>query len=375
MLLAEFEGKALLRSAGVAVPHGILARNPAQAAKGRIALPVAVKAQVGGGGRGKAGGVVRAATREQLVAAAERMFATEFSGERPRAILIEPWLAIERELYLAVTVDGRAGGYVVLYSPTGGIDVETDTPPLRYEVGPASNFRGDRLREVLRPVEADVALRERVIGLARTLLRIAASHDCTTLEINPLARLADGSLVAADAKVVCDDSAAFRSSDIAAAVEAERRRQPPPVAHALANKLMLVWLDGDVGIISSGAGMTMVTMDLIAAAGGQPACFLDCSANPTPDGYRVAFNLLDRNPKVTVILVTMFGDGVHIDRVARVMKEIMQKRRSKKPVVFRLNGTNAAKVAEVWAGTGLYNHATLETAAGQAVALAQAAPS
>lgn len=374
MLLAEFQGKALLRSAGVAVPHGILARNAAQAAKGRIALPVAVKAQVGGGGRGKAGGVVRAETREQLVAAAERIFATEFSGEKPRAILIEPWLAIERELYLAVTVDGRAGGYVILYSPAGGIDVETGTPPLRYEVGPASNFRGDRLREVLRPVEADVALRERLIGLARTLLRIAAGHDCTTLEINPLARLADGSLVAADAKVVCDDSAAFRSSDIATALEAERRRQPPPIARALANKLMLVWLDGDVGLISSGAGMTMITMDLIAAAGGQPACFLDCSANPTPDGYRVAFNLLDRNPKVTVILVTMFGNGVHIDRVARVMKEIMQKRRSKKPVVFRLNGTNAAKVPEVWAGTGLYNHATLETAAEQAVALAQAAP-
>lgn len=373
MLLAEFQGKALLSSAGVTVPHGILARNPAQAAKGRIALPVAVKAQVGGGGRGKAGGVVRAATREQLVAAAERMFTTEFSGERPRAILIEPWLAIERELYLAVTVDGRAGGYVVLYSPAGGIEVETGTPPLRYEVGPASSFRGDRLREVLRPVEADVALRERLIGLARTLLRIAASHDCTTLEINPLARLADGSLVAADAKVVCDDSAAFRSGDIAAAVEAERRRQPPPIARALANKLMLVWLDGDVGLISSGAGMTMVTMDLIAAAGGQPACFLDCSANPTPDGYRVAFNLLDRNPKVKVILVTMFGNGVHIDRVARVMKEIMQKRRSKKPVVFRLNGTNAAKVPEVWAGTGLNNHTTLETAAGKAVALAQAA--
>ena len=374
MLLAEFQGKALLRSAGVAVPHGILARNPAQAAKGRMALPAAVKAQVGGGGRGKAGGVVRAQTREQLVAAAERIFATEFSGQKPRAVLIEPWVAIERELYLAVTVDGRAGGYVVLYSPVGGIDVESGTPPLRYEVGPASNFRGYRLREVLRPVEAGVALRERLIELARTLLRIAARHDCTTIEINPLAQLADGSLLATDAKVVYDDSAAFRSSDIAAAVEAECRRHPPPIARALAHRLMLVWLDGDVGLISGGAGMTMVTMDLIDAAGGQPACFLDCSANPTPEGYRMAFNLLDRNPKVTVILVAMFGDGVHIDRVARVMKEIMQKRRAKKPVVFRLNGTNAAKVAEVWAGTELYNHAALETAVWQAVALARAAP-
>lgn len=374
MLLAEFQGKALLRAAGVAVPQGVLVRSPAQAAKRKFALPVAVKAQVGSGGRGKAGGVVRAETREQLVAAAARMFASEFSGEKPRAVLIEPWLAIERELYLAVTVDGRAGGYVVLYSPAGGIDVETGTPPLRYEVGPASAFRGHRLREVLRPVEADAGLRERLIGLARTLLRVAAGDDCTTIEINPLARLADGSLVAADAKVVCDDSAAFRSSDIAAAVEAERRRQPPWIARALAHRLMLVWLDGNVGLISSGAGMTMVTMDLVAAAGGQPACFLDCSANPTPEGYRMAFNLLDRNPKVAVILVAMFGDGVHIDRVARVMKEIMQKRRSRKPVVFRLNGTNAAKVAEVWAGTKLYNHATLETAVGQAVALALEPP-
>ena len=373
MLLVEYQSKDLLRSSGIAVPGGVLAYSPAQAAKVKIALPVAVKAQVSGGGRGKAGGVVRAETCEQIVAAAEQIFATQFFGETPRAVLIEPWLEIARELYLAVTVDGRAGGYVILYSPIGGIDVEAGAPPKRYEVGSAGSFRGDQLREILRPVEADSALRERLIALAQGLLRIATRHDCTTIEINPLVQLVDGSLVAADAKVVCDDAAAFRSSAIAAAVAADHRRQPLPIARALAGKLVLVWLDGNVGLISSGAGMTMVAMDLIAEAGGQPACFLDCSANPTPEGYRLAFNLLDRNPKVKVILASQFGDGVHIDRVARVMKEIMQERKSKKPVVFRLHGTNAEKVPEVWAGTNLYNHAKLETAVEQAVALANKA--
>ena len=132
---------------------------------------------------------------------------------------------------------------------------------------------------------------------------------------------------------------------------------------------MLVWLDGEVGLISGGAGMTMASMDLIGDAGGRPACFLDCSNNPTPDGYRLAFDLLDQAPAVKVILVSIFGGLTQMDRVARVMKDIMQQRRSRKPVVFRLNGTNAKQVADIFAGTGLSNHATLESAVAEAVAI------
>ena len=136
---------------------------------------------------------------------------------------------------------------------------------------------------------------------------------------------------------------------------------------------MLVWLDGDVGLVSGGAGMTMAAMDLIAEAGGKPACFLDCSSNPTPEGYRLAFRLLDEEPKVKVILVAIFGGGTHMNRVARSMKDNMAMRKSKKPVVFRLDGTYVDEVPAIFDTFGAHNHATLETAVKEAVKLAKQA--
>jgi len=369
MLLTEYEGKCLLREAGVTVSDGFLARSAVAVTRRKLTYPVAVKAQVASGSRGKAGGVVRAATPAGARSAARRILAMRFGAERPAAVLVEPWLTIKRELYLCVTVDPAAHGYVVLYAPRGGIDIEHGKPPLRYDVGPARNFRAYRLREIVRDIEPDASVREKVIALARRLVELASTRDCVTVEINPLAQLDDGSLVAADAKIVRDEYAAFRAPDIAASIANATRQQPRPIARALAGDLMLVWLDGEVGLISGGAGMTMATMDLIGDAGGRPACFLDCSNNPTPAGYRLAFDLLDQAPEVKVILVSIFGGLTQMDRVARVMKDIMQQRRSRKPVVFRLNGTNAKQVADIFAGTRLSNHATLESAVAESVAI------
>lgn len=373
MLLTEYEGKCLLQGVGVPVSAGFLARTADAVTRRKLAYPVAVKAQVASGGRGKAGGVVRAATPAGARSAVRRILAMRFGTERPAAVLIEPWLAIKRELYLCVTVDPAAQGYVVLYAPRGGIDIERGKHPVRYDVGPARNFRAYRLRETLRDIEPDAAVREKVIALARRLVELASTRDCVTVEINPLAQLDDGSLIAADAKIVRDEYAAFRAPDIAASIANATRMQPRPIARALAGDLMLVWLDGEVGLISGGAGMTMASMDLIGDAGGRPACFLDCSNNPTPAGYRLAFDLLDQAPAVKVILVSIFGGLTQMDRVARVMKDIMQQRRSRKPVVFRLNGTNAKQVADIFAGTGLSNHATLESAVAESVAIARKA--
>jgi len=370
MLLTEHEGKALLASVGVAVPPGVVVRSAGAVGRRKLPYPVAVKAQAASGGRGKAGGIVRADSPVRARMAAKKLLATKFGGERPQAVLLEPWLAIERELYLSVTVDAAADGYAVLYSPRGGVDVEEGAAPARYDVGPARNFRAYRLREALAGIEADVAVRDRVVALARRLLLLASSRDCTTVEINPLAKLADGSLIAADAKIVRDDYARFRAVDIAERIDADHARQPKAIARALAGDLMLVWLDGEVGLISGGAGMTMATMDLIADAGGLPACFLDCSANPTPQGYRLAFELLDGEPKVKVILVSIFGGLTQMDRVARVMREIMSERRSRKPVVFRLNGTSVAQANEILVQGRLRNNASIEDAVHEALALA-----
>lgn len=375
MMMLEHEGKRFLASVGIPVPPGVVV-NPGpgslQDVHSRIsAYPLALKAQVRSGGRGRQGGVQKVQSAQDLEAAVQRLFDTEFGGEKPQALLVEPWLSIERETYLSVAVDGRADGYVVLYAPTGGIDIEDGPPPARYPVGAPWHFRVHGLRGALESVEPDYQWREKVIAIAQRLVRSAAMHDCTTIEINPLVRLADGAPMAADAKVVRDEWAYFRNREIDAAREAGKEKADRLLKACLDMQHMYVRLDGDVGLISGGAGMTMAAMDMIAELGGRPACFLDCSPGPTSTrGYRPAFAMLDADPQVKCILVSVFGGGTQMQRVANSMKEVMAERRSGKPVVFRLDGTNVDQVPAIFAQFGAHNHARLEDAVAEAVHLA-----
>lgn len=373
MLLTESEGKRLLAACRLRVPAGRKAASAVELPAADMSFPVALKADVASGGRGKAGGVRRCETLAQAQAAFAEIMQTRFGGALPRGVLVEPWLAIARELYLAVTVDGGAGGYVVLYAPRGGVDVEAGPPPARYEIGPARDFRAHRLRRVLLSVEGDASIRERVIALAGALLRLAAIHDCLTVEINPLMLLADGSLMCGDAKIVRDDAAAWRNADIAAELAAAEAGSSEAQQRCRAARLVLVPLEGDIGLISSGAGMTMAAMDAIAAAGGRPACFLDCSGNPTPQGFSVAFDVLERDDSVSAILVSVFGGGMQTDRVARTLIDILAGKTSRKPVAFRLDGTGGERATALLEAAGFHNHRSLEAAVSGTLALAQAA--
>jgi succinyl-CoA synthetase beta subunit len=156
--------------------------------------------------------------------------------------------------------------------------------------------------------------------------------------------------------------------------ELEKQRADPLVRDALEMRHMYVRLDGDIGLISGGAGMTMAAMDMIVEMGGRPACFLDCSPGPTSArGYRPAFAMLDADPQVKVILVSVFGGGTQMQRVASAMKEIMTERASGKPVVFRLDGTNVDQVPAIFDQFGVHNHRWLEDAVSEAVRLARGA--
>ena len=362
MLITEADGKALLRAAAVPTPSSRELRSLDDVRSGVADFPVAVKAQVAAGGRGKAGGIRKATSAAELEEAFRAIMAMTFAGETPSSVLAETWLEIDRELYLAVTVDGSAGGFSVLYAPRGGVDIEDGPPPLNYPVGLARNFRAHVFRKLLEPIEPDTKVRERVISLARRLLDVAVANECVTVEINPLVVTTAGALVAADAKIVLDEAAAFRKAATAAAIKASRARGDREISRCEDANLMLVWLDGGIGLISGGAGMTMAAMDAIDGAGAQPACFLDVSGNPTPAGFALAFDLLDRAPQVKGILVSMFGGGLHTDRVARTLVDILGSRASTKPVTLRLNGTRSDRATEILLSAGHPNHATLEAA-------------
>jgi succinyl-CoA synthetase beta subunit len=373
MLMLEHEAKALLRSVGIETPRGVVRiRGDCRSWDG--AFPVAVKAQVQDGGRGKRGGVVRAADAKEEERAVAEVLGMSFSGEMPAAVLIEPWLPIKRELYLSLAVDARADGYALLYAPRGGVDIEDGPPPTAYRFGAPETFRVHTFRAVLENIEPDYRVREKVVVIGQRLVATAAANDCTTIEINPLALLEDDSLVALDAKIARDEWAAFRNAEVQRLVDEEHERVDPLLRASLEMKHMYVRLDGDIGLISGGAGMTMAAMDVIAAQGGRPACFLDASPGPTSTrGYRPAMAMLDADPAVKVILVSIFGGGTQMQRVATAMKELMPERKSQKPIVFRLDGTNVDQVPAILATFGARNHDTLESAAAEAVHLARSA--
>lgn len=362
MLVTEVHGKALLRGAAIATPSSQELRSLDEARACRIEFPVAVKAQVAAGGRGKAGGIRRANSESELEDAFDAIMGMRFAGEAPSSVLVESWLDVERELYLAVAIDSRLGGFNVLYSPCGGVNIEDGPAPLKYPVGLARNFRAHAFRALLEPVESDPKVRERVISTTRRLIEVAQANECTTVEINPLVVAKDGALIAADAKIVLDEAAAFRKAATASAIAASRDKAERDIRLCEEANLMLVWLDGEIGLISGGAGMTMAAMDAIDGAGAQPACFLDVSGNPTPAGFGLAFDLLDRAPNVKGILVSMFGGGLHTDRVAKTVVELLAKRASAKPVTLRLNGTRSDLATAILGEAGHRNHPTLEVA-------------
>ncbi|MEV6925188.1 ATP-grasp domain-containing protein [Dactylosporangium sp. NPDC051485] len=363
MLLTEVQGKRLLREARVPVPDGREISHPAQLADWTPTFPVAVKAQVAAGGRGLAGGVRKCTTGDEVNAATTALLNMSFGGERAGSVLVEQWLDIRRELYLSVVVDAAAGGYVVLYSPRGGVHVEDETQTrVRYDVGLPRNFRAYTFRDILSLVEPDRAVRERVVAIARRLLELCASRHCTTLELNPLVVLGDGQLVAADAKAVVDDAAQFKSEWIRDLLVQDIDGQPEDVQRCLRGGLSVVWLGGSVGLVSSGAGMTMAVMDELDAWGGRAACFLDVSGNPTPDGFALAIDLLAASPQVDAVLISIFGGGMHVDRVASTLLDVLSRKPVGKPVVIRLGGTGSEVATRLLERAGLFNHETLEDA-------------
>lgn len=367
MLLTEAQGKTLLAAVRIPVPAGRLVGTASEAAAVNLPYPVAVKAQVAVSGRGLQGGVVRCDTPDEVRHAFDAVTAIAFDGVAAKEVLVEEWLYVAREIYLSVTVDATTGGMVVLYSPAGGIGVES-TPPTRYDVGLPHDFRAHKLRDVLAPVESDRVVREKVVALCRRLVGAAEAHSCMTIEINPLVMQRDGTLVAADAKVVLDDAAAFRSARIAELLHAAMADEVDDVRHCLELGLSVVWLNGDVGLVSSGAGMTMAAMDALAAVGAAPACFLDVSGNPTPAGFAAAIGLLDRHPDVTSILISIFGGGMHVDRVARTLLSIAAGRTSTKPLSLRLGGSGTELASKILADAGYTNHRSLESAVAAAAA-------
>jgi succinyl-CoA synthetase beta subunit len=340
MNFEEHVAKPLLAAAGIAVPEGAVATDPAGAAALASELgPCVLKAQVPAGGRGKAGGIRVAATPAEAEAAARAILGLSIDGHPVERLLVERRIAVRRELYAAVVTDAASQGPLILASARGGIDVEElamrDPGALvRIPVDIRHGIAAAQIAPDLAPLGLGTGS-ELAEVLAR-LYRVYANHDLELVEVNPLGLGADGALVALDCKLVLDDAAAPRRPELAARASPEVRT--PLEQRAQAHGLRLIELDGDIGVLANGAGLTMTTMDAVRHHGGAPANFLEIGGEAYRLG-RPALELVLANPKVRSLVVNFCGAFARTDVMTDAVTAAWQALRPGLPVFFSIHGT------------------------------------
>jgi succinyl-CoA synthetase beta subunit len=391
MKIHEYQGKAILKKYGVAVPRGVMAatREEAEAAAqgllGSGATGVVVKAQIHAGGRGKGGGVKIAKSVEEAGEIAGKMLGmklvTHQTGPEGRIVhrlLVEETLPIEKELYLGILVDRNEAKPVFMASAAGGMDIEqvaAERPEaiLKQYIDPGMGLEPFQARKIafalgLKPAQINPAV-QFLTGLYRAFL----DTDASLVEINPFISCTDGRLFALDAKLTFDDNALFRHADLRELRDITE--EDPLEVEASKYNLNYIKLDGSVGCMVNGAGLAMATMDIIKYAGGMPANFLDVGGGASAEQVAHAFEILLSDKSVRAVLINIFGGILRVDTLAAGVVEAAKKTHLQLPVVLRLEGTNVQEGKKILMESGL-NFVVAETmkdAADKVVAAASAA--
>ena len=371
--LAEWRGKEIFRKYGVPLPPGRVARSPAEAEQwvrdGSVPLPCVIKAQVLAGGRGKGGAVRFANTPEEVRAAAEAILALEFKGERVREVLLEGKLAIGRELYVAITLDRSARVPILLTSSQGGVEIETvgDSAIVRQPIHPFPGLAGYEKRRASQSLGLTGAPSKALSLLLDALWKAFNAEDAELVEINPLAVVGEG-LVALDAKVIIEDDAAFRHPEYS-----EIRDDRTPLEEIAREKeIAFVQLDGNIGVIANGAGLTMATLDVLMEFGGHPGVFLDLGGTDDPAKVSEAF-LLMAQARPRAVFLNIFGGVTRCDTVATGLVQAMGQipPAERFPLVARIRGNNEVEGIEILRKAGITALSSLKESAQSVVAAAQ----
>lgn len=352
MELHEYQSKALFAKGGMYAPKGLLVASlaDADAVLDQLTLPVVVKAQVHAGGRGKAGGIKLAKTREEAIAAIKAILGmtlrTKQTGEKGllvRRVYVEQASSFRSELYLSILNDRATRNPILIASKAGGMDIEEvaeKTPDALLKL-PLNINRGmsDHICRRVHYFWSDGSFAPKeTAALLKALWQVYVTNDASMVEINPVAVTTDNRLMALDAKMSLDDNARFRHKDWDALDLADEI--DPSEIEAAKFDLNYVKLDGgNIGCMVNGAGLAMATMDVIALNGAKPANFLDVGGGATAENVTAAFKILTSDPDVKVILVNIFGGIMKCDIIAAGILEACKNVELKVPLVVRLEGT------------------------------------
>ncbi|MCB2222100.1 MAG: ADP-forming succinate--CoA ligase subunit beta [Bacteroidetes bacterium] len=382
MNLHEYQGKSLLKKFGVSVPEGIVALSPEEAVDAAKQLQKttgtdkwAVKAQIHAGGRGKGGGVKIAKNTEEVLEFADQIIGMQLvtpqtgpEGKKVRKILIEqniyyPGESETLEFYLSVLLNRQSGRNMIMYSPRGGMDIEKvaeETPDQIYteEIDPAMGLQGFQARRIAFNLGLSGQAFKEMVKFTQAIFKAYIGVDASLFEINPVIKAADNRIFAADAKVVIDNNALIRHSDIVELRDFDE--EDPTEVEASRYNLSYVKLTGNVGCMVNGAGLAMATMDIIKHSGGEPANFLDVGGSADSKRVEEAFRIILKDENVKAILVNIFGGIVRCDLVATGVVDACKRiGEIDIPIIVRLQGTNAEEGKLIIDESGLQVHSAI----------------
>jgi succinyl-CoA synthetase beta subunit len=388
MNIHEYQAKSILKHFGVVVPEGIVIDSVNEAIETAQKLydklqnnTWVVKAQIHAGGRGKGGGVKVAKSKDEVLLYAKQILGMTLVTHQtgPLGIVVKKVLIEEgiyypgdspvKEYYMSVLLNRQKGRTMILYSPQGGMDIETvakETPDLIFmeEIDPRLGLLPFQARRIAFTLGLNGKAFTQMLTFTQKLYEAYEKSDATLIEINPVIKTSDDLIMAADAKMVLDDNALFRHEDYGAMRDINE--EDPSEAEAVENNLSFVKLNGNVGCMVNGAGLAMATMDIIKLSGGEPANFLDVGGAANAKRVEAAFHIILKDPRVKVILVNIFGGIVRCDRVAQGIVDAYKTfGQISVPVIARLQGTNAleAKTLIDQSGLKVFSAISLQEAA------------
>ena len=376
MNIHEFQGKSILNSYGVAIQRGIVAKTADEAVEAAKKLTEdtgtgwwVIKAQIHAGGRGKGGGVKLAKSIDEVRSISNEILGmtlvthqTGPEGKFVNQVLIAedvyyPGESETAEFYMSVLLNRESGRNTIMYSPDGGVDIETvaeKTPDriFKEEVDPRVGLQGFQARRIAFNLGLSGKAFKEMVKFLGKLYAAYVGSDSAMFEINPVLKTSDDKIIAVDAKVNIEDNALYRHPDYAAM--RDLNEEDPTEVEAMEAGLSFVKLDGNVGCMVNGAGLAMATMDIIKLSGGNPANFLDVGGTADAERVEKAFKMILKDPNVKAILVNIFGGIVRCDRVAQgVVDAYKNMGNIEVPIIVRLQGTNAEEAKKIIDDSGL----------------------
>jgi succinyl-CoA synthetase beta subunit len=364
MRLLEYQGKELFEQYGIRIPRSHLANNIQEARQGgkKLGYPLVLKSQLTVGGRGKAGAIVKCKSEAELEPKFNELLHKEVKGEFPRGILLEEMADIKKELYLSLFLNRSKRCYSLISSAEGGVEIESTANKVVVDV-PIDGLTPQTAEDTASKLGLTGRTVVSFVDFTTKLSRLISEKEAELAEINPVAILGDGSLMALDAKVIIDDNSMFRHPDLKKYEHVSELEKQAEISG-----FSLVELDGNIAIIGNGAGLVMSTLDMVSDAGGKAGAFLDFGGRATTETIYEALKVISKIKRVDAILVNLFGGIVRTNLVAQAILDAYKNNLIAVPVFARISGAESEKARAMLNGSRAKLYNTVEEAIQAAVA-------